>query len=98
MSHCRVCDVASFGLHAGEVILDHGHARVSWLHNVVILDCSEVEQRFFLNRLAGRLLLWLNGRLETTAIAAARSPMVPGLLPIALAAILLLDESGRLVH
>ena len=100
LSHRRICHVASFGLYTREIILNHGHARVSWLNYVVILDGSEIKERFFLNRLTWLLLLWLNGRLETATIASVCRSMVRLLVlaTIVFASILLLDKCGRLVH
>ena len=97
LSHRRIRYVASFGLCAGEFILNHGHACVSWLNHVVILDSSKVKERFFLNRLARLLLLWLC-RLETATIASVCGSMMRLLAPCIFAAILFLDECGCLVH
>lgn len=99
LGHGGVCHVADFGLGRGHVILDHGHARVRRLDNIVVLDRSEVEERFFLNRLCRLLLLGLDGRLVVRSHADILARLLLDLRAgTAALIVLLLNEGGRLVH
>lgn len=59
--HSRVSHLATFWLGL-EFVLDHRHSSVCGFDDVIILNCSEIEKRLFLNcSLAGCLLLLPDG-------------------------------------
>lgn len=76
-----------------QLVFDHRHPSVRRLHNIVVFDGSEVEQRFFLNGLAWGLLdLLLSGNVALDDLSISlRLHLVTGLV------VCLLDGSGHRV-
>ena len=91
--HGRASGKSCLGLRRLQVVLDHRNARVGRLHDIIVFDCSEVEQGLLLNRLRRVLGLLPVVSLTRTSL------LLLGLgLCRVLAVLRLPHKRGRFVH